>query len=503
MTLPQPNDQTSDQAPSTEPNSEQLWREWCRELDKPLHFSGTLHSDYLDKISRDLEVPDHLIDFWVARYAREHKLLYDKRTYLFKKATNPSQAPTDTPRNGSGDNSQAHDDGETRKAGSADQSAAEPDKSSQRQKASEQASSSRQGEPGSQQSSGSQKGNNNGQPERAVYCYEELLNAQLEPPNFIVEGLMVENQEGFLVGRFGIGKTMLGLQLGFCLATGRDFVGRKVPRPCKVAFFDGENGSEAIQSRIARQHAALRPSEEEMTLLNNNWQYVDCQIPSEDGLQWLKLDQAGFRKLEKFVIKHQCEVLIFDNFGRFFAGDETEEQKIKEFFDSLAKLRNKHDSLKRGSILFQQHPIKPPRENHMPSLLANVYEYLSCMRGSGRLLDFAANRLALTQEYVTGENERFYVLNGIIRGQIAPLILEFNSETFLFELYGDKDFVAKRVYEHCRRQLDLFKLLPRDRAKFTFTEVLAIKDQDGKGFSRDTVNTTLHKAHATCSPVHP
>jgi archaellum biogenesis ATPase FlaH len=323
-----------------------------------------------------------------------------------------------------------------------------------------------------------------------VYRYDALINSDIEPPKTAVEGLLVEGQMGFLVGRFSIGKTLLALQLSVALATGRDFLGRRVTRPYKVAFIDTENGRGEIKKRVLKQAADHNLSGAERQLLDENWLYVDCHEDSE--LQHLRLDKEGFSKLDSFIKRHQIEILIVDNFGQVFPWDEKEEERIKGLYSRLRELCANTACLSRGVILFLHHPTKPPSDSQGVSLLTDPYQYLSRARGSGRLLDLFPIRLALAEENI-GE-EAVYVLNGFIRsGAVSPLLLQRDDDTLCFELHGDKDLVSSRVFGNAPRRLELFMMLPQG---FTFQDAADLKNLQGRSFSRRTVSDTLRVACA-------
>lgn len=325
---------------------------------------------------------------------------------------------------------------------------------------------------------------------KGVYDYEGLISLDIEPPRFAVEGLLVEGQVGFLAGRFSIGKTLFSLQLNISMATGRDFLGRKVAKPYRIAFLDTENGACEVRSRIGKQVAAFSLDEDEQRLLNDNWVFVDCC--EEGALQYLKLDADGFDKLSRFVGEHGVEILIVDNFGQVFPWEEQDEKHIKLFFSNLRKLRGQHPSLQSGVILFLHHMTKPTESNQF-SLLTSPYEYLSRSRGSGRILDFSPIRLALAEETTIG-GDTIYIVNGFVRsGEVSPLILERNPDTLCFELNADKDLVSKKVFSTSPRKLELYNLLP---AHFTFEQAAQLQDRQGKVFSRRTVDAMLKVACA-------
>ena len=54
----------------------------------------------------------------------------------------------------------------------------------------------------------------------------------------------------FLVGRTGLGKTMLGLAIGMGMAFGTGFLHWRSARPARVIYIDGEMPSELLIQRV-------------------------------------------------------------------------------------------------------------------------------------------------------------------------------------------------------------------------------------------------------------
>jgi hypothetical protein len=270
-------------------------------------------------------------------------------------------------------------------------------------------------------------------------------------------------------------------------------MGRAIGRPYRVAFIDTENGRPEITSRLRDQSAALNRRTEDLQRLGSNWIYVDTDEPGP--LQYLRLDSSGFELLKQFVLDHDIEVLIVDNFGRVFPGKETEEDKVKNFFLSLKRLVNECPSLQRGMVVFLHHVTKPSNDGLMPDLLNDPYQWLARVRGSGRILDFSQVRLGFDEQTCAGE--KYFVLNGLARSaKISPLIMERSQDGSLFQTYCDSSFIVDRMFEKSPRKRELFKLLSTLSRVFTFGDVERLRDGDGKPFHKQTISETLAAACA-------
>ena len=266
------------------------------------------------------------------------------------------------------------------------------------------------------------------EPQRSGYSYEALMKAGFTKPQPVVAGLAHQGHTAVFAGAFGQGKTFFALQLSIALATGRDFLGRKVTRPYRTVFVDAENGKGEIKDRVSHLVSALGLSKEELDRLTANWRLVDFE---DDGpLHWLNLaKKEGFEQFSTYVAQERPEAILFDCFGKIFPKGEKDEEPMKEFCDGLRKLTLAHKSLQNGLMLFLHHVTKFSAENAAYNLLDNPWEFLARVRGSGRLLDLVQDRLAM--EHVSSHGEPYYVVNGILRsGSASPLILQRNEHGF-------------------------------------------------------------------------
>ncbi len=149
----------------------------------------------------------------------------------------------------------------------------------------------------------------------------------------------------------------------------------------------------------------------------------------------------------------------------------------------------------KGLILFLHHVTKFSADRAEYNLLNHPYEFLSRVRGSGRLLDLMQERLALEQ--VNDGGEPYYVINGVIRSAtVSPMILQ-RDESGFFLLHEDKNLVLRTAFAGSQRRKELFERVEANLSdRFRFTDVLQLKDSSGKSFNRQTVTDTLKVACA-------
>lgn len=82
-----------------------------------------------------------------------------------------------------------------------------------------------------------------------AYSAADLTNMELNPPEFLIDGLIPKGL-GFIAGPPKFGKTFLNLQLAVSLASGTPFLGRTVPKACRVLYFYLEGDAAQVKHRF-------------------------------------------------------------------------------------------------------------------------------------------------------------------------------------------------------------------------------------------------------------
>jgi hypothetical protein len=146
--------------------------------------------------------------------------------------------------------------------------------------------------------------------------------------------------------------------------------------------------------------------------------------------------------------------------------------------------------LKNGAIVVMHHLTKPGEslQVEQSSLLNSPGVYLSRVRGSGRVLDFAQGRFAIAEEQIG--QQTYFVVNGINRSTSpVPLILQFNQDTLLFEPHENSNFRFESVFSTRPKARELYLALPDE---FTWSEAERITDsKTGRPFVKDTIAKTI------------
>lgn len=154
------------------------------------------------------------------------------------------------------------------------------------------------------------------------------LARDIPPPDRLLGDLVTSTTRIFLVGRTGLGKTLIAVGLAFGIASGRGFLHWHSHRPGRVLLIDGEMPSELVKARLKAEaqrvgvtipHGWLtvyaRDLEDEFAA---RFPKIGRMPPlnSEEGRSWLLalIDEIG-----------GVDVVIFDNVMSLISGDQKEE----------------------------------------------------------------------------------------------------------------------------------------------------------------------------------
>jgi len=148
--------------------------------------------------------------------------------------------------------------------------------------------------------------------------WHDLLTGVPPAMRWLCEPLLPEGRHIALFGPPKVGKSLFGLELAACLASGREFLGRTAP-PIRVLYLDDEN----------HRHFDIRPRIKDM-----------CFAPMElehlfyvDFPNIAPLDTArGGEMLLAEVEEHGCELVILDTLARFVEGSENSNDTWNDFY---------------------------------------------------------------------------------------------------------------------------------------------------------------------------
>ena len=160
----------------------------------------------------------------------------------------------------------------------------------------------------------------------------EWLVTELQPPPFVVVGLLPEAEAGSLVGPGAAGKSTLGLYESANIILGRDLYGRAVLKPGAVLCVSKEDRKELIDYRLQRVCRALHLSEVDMRRVHAHFLRLDLRGDAF-MLQRVGVDRIPCRSgdVEPLIRVFEGEGIVyawFDTASRFGTGEGNQEGAV-------------------------------------------------------------------------------------------------------------------------------------------------------------------------------
>lgn len=155
-------------------------------------------------------------------------------------------------------------------------------------------------------------------PRLRVVNIRELLALQIPERQYLLEPLLREKETAMLHAWRGVGKTHVGLQIAFAVASGGAFLKWRAPQPRRVLYLDGEMPARTMQERLAAiEKAGPKPPNYDPAFLR-----LVCADLQEEGLLSLST-QGGQSILEPFL--KDADLIIVDSISTLTAGGKENE----------------------------------------------------------------------------------------------------------------------------------------------------------------------------------
>jgi hypothetical protein len=173
----------------------------------------------------------------------------------------------------------------------------------------------------------------------SVYSWSER---DIPEPDRLLGDLITTTTRVFLVGRTGLGKTLLGIAIAAGVASGQGFLKWRSSRPARVLYIDGEMPAELIKLR-ARD--ALRRLED-TSIAPGNLLIFGRDIEAEARKvypmlpEFAPLNTEGGRAFLLALIKviGGIDLLVFDNVMSLISGDQKDEVPWSETLPLVSTL---------------------------------------------------------------------------------------------------------------------------------------------------------------------
>lgn len=220
---------------------------------------------------------------------------------------------------------------------------------------------------------------------------------------WLVPGLIPWHVPTMLSGMGGLGKTLLGLQIGHAAATGQKWIGREVT-PVKVFGVFCEDDKDELHRRL---------HDINVNTLTDFGDLENFRLMIRDGLPACLMDFDGpfgsgtesefFHTLVQAVKDFGAQLIILDSLYNFFHGNENNRVQVAQFVYCLKRIAKECDA----SLLFLAHPSK--------SGISSGEGYA----GSTAWHDAVRSRLYLTEEGGENDEPKRLVLN-TMKANYAP-----------------------------------------------------------------------------------
>lgn len=227
---------------------------------------------------------------------------------------------------------------------------------------------------------------------------DDLMIAQLDPPSYVIEPVVVRNQVTLLGGHGGSGKSWLALVWAVHVACGVKWGPFQVNKG-RAVFVSMEDPTEWVRYRLRKIiiHYQLDPVQ-----VKKNLRIIDATQVDALAVEQMNKSQRtlAFKDTAKKIMK-KCEgfdLVVIDNASDAFAADENNRFLVRSFIRQLANLVRPFD----GAVLLLAHIDKAAARTSSKN---NAYSGSTAWHNSSR------SRLAIVNQKLVHEKnnagERF------------------------------------------------------------------------------------------------
>jgi hypothetical protein len=179
---------------------------------------------------------------------------------------------------------------------------------------------------------------------RDFLAIEAWAEREIPPSDRLLGDLVTTTTRMFLVGRTGLGKTMLGFGLACGLASGGGFLHWRCTRPARVLYIDGEMPDELIRQRAidALRRAGIVPKPGYLTIYARDAEgdFV-TRFPDLGPMPPLNTPVGHQWMLALIASIGDVDVVFFDNVMSLVEGDQKDETSWSHVLPLVQKLTGK------------------------------------------------------------------------------------------------------------------------------------------------------------------
>jgi hypothetical protein len=150
------------------------------------------------------------------------------------------------------------------------------------------------------------------------------LSRLVQPPDRLLGDLVTTTIRAFIVGRTGLGKTLLGFAFAIAMARGQDFLHWRAGRAARVLYIDGEMAAELLQERLRDATGGTPVSGLFLFSLEDAEEIAEAwpAIGAFEMLNTLK----GHQFIQRLCEELKPDVVVFDNVQALLQGVQKEEE---------------------------------------------------------------------------------------------------------------------------------------------------------------------------------
>jgi hypothetical protein len=158
--------------------------------------------------------------------------------------------------------------------------------------------------------------------------------------NWMGDRVMAAGQNVTLLGPGGIGKSRLVLQMALCMVMGREFLGLTThARGKRWLFLQTENSNRRLQDDLAKMLMALKPSSEEIDLINASI-FIHTIETDADGFLDVENSQVN-KEIAALIAQIQPDIVAWDPLNTCTSLDLNSDQDMRQVVTSITMLTKK------------------------------------------------------------------------------------------------------------------------------------------------------------------
>jgi len=172
-----------------------------------------------------------------------------------------------------------------------------------------------------------------------VHDVAEYVTWNLPPPEFYIKDILPKQGAMLVYGSPKVKKSWLTQHMGYCIATGSEWVGFK---------------TEQARVFIAQFEISERAYYWRLKAMANNY-HLQSQMFFEVSPGLMYIDQnENFNRLSAVIREHKPQVIFLDCLASCFGGDENNNEHIANFIQKIEILKTEHEA----SVVIVHHTNK-------------------------------------------------------------------------------------------------------------------------------------------------